>query len=106
MPKALPQALTKFKPEAIPVTAMAQHEARDAARSFVARRRMVKITRPSKLHARSAGVSFSGVSVPVTPEFAEAMASALMEAAKAARELNIPRRAYMDMDNPEGYYGR
>ena len=91
--------------EAIPETALAQHEARSLAHQAIARRGLVKTVKADKLSGSPARVEWGSVG-SVTPEFAEAMAEALMAAAKAARELNIPKRAYMDMDNPEGYYGR
>lgn len=92
--------------EAIPITALAQHNARDAAASYIRRRHPVKATRPSKHLSRPAMVTWPGTTNLITAEFAEAMAQELLSAAKAAREMNIPRRAYMDMDNPDGYYGR
>ena len=89
----------------IPTTAMSQHEARTLARTAITRRHLVKMSKPSKLYALPASVEWKAFG-PVTPEFAEAMAKALQGAASAARDLNIPKRAYMDMDNPDGYYGR
>ena len=92
--------------EAIPITALAQHEARDAAASFIRRRLKVKLHRPSKRLSRPALVAWPASPKAVTAEFAEAMAQELLSAAKAARALNIPRLAYMDPNNPDGYYGR
>ena len=90
--------------EAIPTTVSAQAQARTAAHTIIHRRGLVKMRKPSKRSGLPASVSFTGVTA-VTPEFAEAMASALTAAAKAARELNIPKRDYFDIYNPDGYYG-
>lgn len=90
----------------VPTNASTQHSARALAAQAIARRRQVRVVRPSKRADRIALIVWPASLHPVTPEVAEAMAQALTAAAKVARDLNIPKLSYFDIYNPDGYYGR
>jgi hypothetical protein len=105
MPKTIIKTVAKTTQE-IPETALAQHQARAAAAQVIARRRLVKVLKPSKRAGRIALVTWPAAEHPVTPEVAEAMAEAIKQIAKVARDLNIPKRDWFDPYNSQGYYGR